>query len=214
MVRYDRPSIVLAVFLSSLAGFVDAIGFLHLGGFFVSFMSGNSTRLAVAVEDSNWHEARIAGGIIAMFVSGVILGSFSGHFAGHWRRPVVLCLQTLLLIVAAWLHRIDLAVPGTAAVALAMGVENTVFQRDGEVSIGLTYMTGTLVKMGQRLAGALLGGPLFAWVPYLVLWLGLAGGALAGAWSFQTWGLDALWVSASLAASLTLTAWMMGPREA
>ena len=49
MIRY-RPSIRLfAALLSGLAGFVDAIGFIKLGGFFVSFMSGNSTRLAVAL---------------------------------------------------------------------------------------------------------------------------------------------------------------------
>ena len=32
---------------SALAGFVDAVAFIQSGGFFVSFMSGNSTRMAV-----------------------------------------------------------------------------------------------------------------------------------------------------------------------
>ncbi|MEC8456884.1 MAG: DUF1275 family protein, partial [Pseudomonadota bacterium] len=36
----------LALLLAGLAGYVDSLGFLHLGGVFVSFMSGNSTRLA------------------------------------------------------------------------------------------------------------------------------------------------------------------------
>ena len=56
--------------------------------------------------------------------------------------------------------------------ALAMGAENAVFERDGKVSIGLTYMTGTLVKVGQRLTGALFGGDRFAWAPYPLLWRG------------------------------------------
>jgi uncharacterized membrane protein YoaK (UPF0700 family) len=33
-----------------------------------------------------------------------------------------------------------------------------VFQRNGDVGVGLTYMTGTLVKTGQRIAAALTGG--------------------------------------------------------
>lgn len=33
--------------------------------------------------------------------------------------------------------------------ALAMGAENNVFERNGEVSIGVTYMTGSLVGSGS-----------------------------------------------------------------
>ncbi|MFJ5369898.1 DUF1275 family protein, partial [Bosea sp. CER48] len=47
MMRYDRPAMGLAFCLSGLAGFVDALGFLSLGGFFVSFMTGNTTRLGI-----------------------------------------------------------------------------------------------------------------------------------------------------------------------
>ena len=35
--------------------------------------------------------------------------------------------------------------------AVAMGAENGVFNRDGEVSIGVTYMTGSLVRFAQKL---------------------------------------------------------------
>ncbi len=55
--------------------------------------------------------------------------------------------------------------------AMAMGAENIVFERNGEVSIGVTYMTGSLVKLGQRMVVALLGTDRLGWVPYLYLWL-------------------------------------------
>ena len=44
----SRRNVALACALSALAGYVDGIGYLHLGGLFVSFMSGNSTRMGVA----------------------------------------------------------------------------------------------------------------------------------------------------------------------
>jgi hypothetical protein len=39
----SRRNILLACALSALAGYVDAIGFLHLGGLFVSFMSKSAS---------------------------------------------------------------------------------------------------------------------------------------------------------------------------
>ncbi|WP_372707772.1 DUF1275 family protein [Brevundimonas sp.] len=40
MKDYSRKGVMLAATLSALAGYVDAVGFMTLGGFFVSFMSG------------------------------------------------------------------------------------------------------------------------------------------------------------------------------
>ena len=54
MKDYRRRDIALAASLSAIAGYVDAIGFLKLGGFFVSFMSGNSTRLGVGAATGHW----------------------------------------------------------------------------------------------------------------------------------------------------------------
>jgi uncharacterized membrane protein YoaK (UPF0700 family) len=207
MHRHRKRDIAVAVGAASLAGFVDATGFLSLGGFFVSFMSGNSTRLAVGLAGIP-AEALIAGRLIGCFVLGVIAGSLIGAAARRMRRPVVLLLVALLVAVGAMLAGTseDLAV---LFVAAAMGAENTTFERDGEVSIGLTYMTGTLVKLGQRLAGAIMGGPKLAWGPHLMLWLGLVGGALTGAGVWPLFGLSGLWIAVVGAVMLAGASWLI-----
>jgi uncharacterized membrane protein YoaK (UPF0700 family) len=42
-------------------------------------------------------------------------------------------------------------------IVLAMGLENAVFQIEGGAGLGLTYVTGALVKVGQLAALALRG---------------------------------------------------------
>ena len=87
--------------------------------------------------------------------------------------------------------------------AFAMGAENTVFAEDGEVRIGLTYMTGALVKLGKRLTAALFGEDRGGWAPYLLLWLALAAGAALGALSYRWFGVAALWAGALAMALLS-----------
>ncbi|HEY4344536.1 MAG TPA: YoaK family protein [Parvibaculum sp.] len=205
MTRHDRRTQILAACLSALAGYVDALAFIKLGGFFVSFMSGNSTRLAVGLAEGSAH-ALVAGAIIASFVLGVALGTLTGQAAKERRRPAVLALVAALLAAAAALSAADMTGAAIFAMALAMGAENAVFEREGEVSIGLTYMTGTLVKLGQRIVSALLGGDRFAWLPYLLLWMGLVLGAAIGATVYLHIGMNGLWVAAGAAAALAIAA--------
>ena len=205
MTRYDKRVQALAIGLSALAGYVDAIGFIHLGGFFVSFMSGNSTRLGVGlIERTN--DAALAGGLIALFVTGVVVGSFVGGSAKAHRRPAVLILVALLLFNAASSAATGSTEAAVVAMVLAMGAENAVFEHDGELHIGLTYMTGTLVKFGQRVAAAIMGGPRFAWASYGLLWAGLVAGAVAGAASFAWIGLATLWPAAAFAGIFAMIA--------
>lgn len=209
MHRYQRPLIAIAVALAALAGFVDAIAFSALG-FFTSFMSGNSTRMGVALGGHELGDAAIAGALLLAFLAGVIAATVVAHAFVARRKVAVMALVTILLLLAASLagplsDRIDLLL-----VAAAMGAANGVFARDGEVTIGVTYMTGSLVKLGQKLAAALIGdSDRWGWLPYLALWAGFAAGAVMGAGGFIQLGMSALWVAVGGAAVLTgVVAWV------
>jgi uncharacterized membrane protein YoaK (UPF0700 family) len=84
-----------------------------------------------------------------------------------------------------------------------MGLENTAFQVEGGTGQGLTYMTGTLVKVGQLAAAALTGGRRWAWLPNLLLWAALVAGAVCGARAYRWINLAALWFAAGLALALS-----------
>jgi len=161
----SRRNVVLACALSALAGYVDAIGFLHLGGLFVSFMSGNSTRMGVSLADAHWQSAAEAFGLIGLFVIGAAAGSLIVLGRGANRQAAVLLVEALLLAAAAIAYRFGLLNVAIAAIVLAMGLENAVFQIDGGAGLGLTYVTGALVKVGQLMATALTGGARWAWRP-------------------------------------------------
>jgi uncharacterized membrane protein YoaK (UPF0700 family) len=199
----SRRNIGLACALSALAGYVDGIGFLHLGGLFVSFMSGNSTRMGVSLAEGKWSNAAEALGLIALFVIGAAAGSLIVYGRGANRQPWLLLAEALLLAAAALCYSFGLSNLAIAAIVLAMGLENAVFQIDGGAGMGLTYVTGALVKVGQLLAEALTGGPRWGWAPNLLLWAALVAGSLCGALGYHWINLAAIWFAAATALALS-----------
>ncbi len=205
MDSYSWQNKALAVGLSALAGFVDAIGFMASGGFFVSFMSGNSTRLGVGIPDLS-STVLVASALIGVFVVGVAAGGVLGHVARLRARPVILLLIASVLAAAALAehgHHLWAALP---LLAFAMGAENAVFVRDGETRVGVTYMTGALVRIGHALAGFATGQRRSGWIPYAVLWLGLVAGAVGGAIAYSELRAGGIWIASGAAALLALCA--------
>src|SRR3982075_1192512 len=195
----SRRNITLACALSALAGYVDGIGFLHLGGLFVSFMSGNSTRMGVSLAEGHWSSASEALGLVALFVVGAAAGSLIVLGRGVNRQPWVLLAESSLLAAGALCYAFGLPNVAVVAIVLAMGLENAVFQIDGGAGLGLTYVTGALVKAGQLIAAALSGGAHWGWFPNLLLWGALVTGSLCGALAYHWLGLAAIWFAAGAA---------------
>lgn len=216
-----RGERVLACSLAGTAGFVDAVGFLELGGYFVSFMSGNLTRLAVSGAEFDVAGIALVGGILTAFFAGAMLGAAVTRIAarrlvalpdegldpggrefrratgaGRERvvRTVALGCVALLLAVAAVVHTVAPGVVAMACIAAAMGAMNSVFTNAGEVRIGLTYMTGAVVKSAHRLVDVLAGGPWRPLVQNVSLWVSLLVGGVFGAWAQLTVGGPALWI--------------------
>src|SRR5581483_8908976 len=77
------PGSVAAVALAGVAGFVDAAGFLTLGGVFTAHMSGNSARLGVRLGQGDLSAALPMLAAIALFVVGVAGGALASEL---WTR--------------------------------------------------------------------------------------------------------------------------------
>src|ERR1700687_5856662 len=199
----SRRNVALACALSALAGYVDAIGFLHLGGLFVAFMSGNSTRVGASLSEGQWSSAAASLGLIALFVIGAAAGSLIVLGRGVNRQPWILLAEAVLLAIAALCDAFGFSNAAVAAIVLAMGLENAVFQIHGGAGLGLTYVTGALVKVGQLAAVALTGGDRWAWAPNLLLWAALVAGSLCGALAYYWINLAAIWFAAGAALALS-----------
>jgi len=210
----SRRNLVLACTLSGVAGYVDGIGFIHLGGLFVSFMSGNSTRLGVSLADGNWMNVIEALALIGVFVVGAACGSLIVRRLGRYRQAFVLLLEALFLAAAGTSYHLGWPLLPIGMIVMAMGLENAVFEVEGGTGIGLTYVTGTLVKVGQGIAALLSGGKRWSWLPNLLLWAALVIGAATGTLAYQRFSLAAIWFAAAVVLAVgAIAAMIQSPRH-
>lgn len=205
MILNDRQRRSFAMALAGMAGFVDSVGFLSAQGYFVSFMSGNTTRLGVALGTAP-ADALVPALLITGFIAGVTGGALLSDRAGNLRKPAVLALVTALLTMASLARLLDHPAMMMATLVLAMGALNNTFQRDGEVTVGLTYMTGALVKLGIGLAGWISGKRAGGWTSWAQLWMGLLAGAVLGAFLQDRLPMGCLWIASAWCALMVAIA--------
>ena len=173
--------------LAGLAGVLGATAFTHSAGYFVTFMTGNAQRAVLGYVRHDVWLSITAGLLMVCFVAGVVVASVCRrHFwAGHPHGPTV--LTTLSLIAATVVDVIDegwqeaqLDFAPIMLVVFGVGALNTSFVKDGEVSVPLSYVTGTLVKMGQGIERHIAGGKAADWLGYFLLFASFVVGAAAG----------------------------------
>ena len=183
--------LVLLWLLALLAGAVDARGIVLLNDIFLSFMSGNSTMLAVNLARADWAKARLIGLIVGVFVLGAAAGQAVAEVSGRWRLSVVVAVVTVLLtasLAAPLLPPLLVAPPILRPATLpilmltfAMGALNAAMAHAGAVTVSITFVTGALVRFGQGLGALLVGRSSgFLWLAQVVPWSGLVAGAILG----------------------------------
>ncbi|ODT76418.1 MAG: hypothetical protein ABS76_31155 [Pelagibacterium sp. SCN 64-44] len=191
----------LGLLLTAAAGFADAVGFIELGGHFISFMSGNTTQLGNALVEGLWPVARMTGSLVLLFFLGSLAGSLAAIWAGpRWGSAAVTAL--VLVSFAGTLALAGLGLPAQQfmlVLATGAGAQNAILPSVGSVRLGTTFVTGTLFTAGQDLARALCGqAPPWRWAQHMLVWASLLAGALLGAGGHQQFGLGALWGPAVL----------------
>jgi uncharacterized membrane protein YoaK (UPF0700 family) len=147
------------------------------------------------------------------------LGSFTGtllvQFAGRLARQLVFGVVAAALAIIIGFTRLSLLSGGAAiaAISCTMGVMNSAFSRVGAQSVSLTFVTGTLSRVGSHLALAAKGAPLAEaqgpWDTHLRraillarVWAGFLAGALLSGAATPRFGALVLLAPALLLAAL------------
>src|SRR5277367_5823176 len=189
-----RNAELLAAALALIAGFIDAYGMISYG-VFVSFMSGNTTQTGYQAAEGAFGPASLSALAILFFVVGSFAGTLLVQAAGRLaRRAVFGVVAAALAEVVGLSYFGSLSVGfGIAIVSAAMGIMNAALSRVGAQAVSLTFVTGTLSRVGSNLALALRRAPLAdaqgPWDTHLRramllarIWVGfLAGALLSGA---------------------------------
>jgi uncharacterized membrane protein YoaK (UPF0700 family) len=190
--------------LTAVGGFIDAVGFIQLGGFFTSFMSGNTTELGVGLAHIGPYEIFLPFLLLLLFFIGGFAGSLLSLRNKRHTVTHVLGLTLALLILAAVFsaHSPHYAITLLAA---AMGAQNAVLTPVGSVRRGATFITGTLFTSAQDLARAVYGQvPAWRFTQNLMVWAVLAAGAVSGALADNFLGLYSLYVPALVIGAMFL----------
>lgn len=195
-----------ALSLAGLAGWVDAIAFVHWSGIYVSFMSGNSTTFGVSLFEGAWSTAVPIGAVLLGFVIGVMVGEWVAQTGRRFGHALVLFTEALFLFAAAGVTALDrgLWLPAVL-LTMGLGVQNATIYQVGGVSLAVSYVTGTMVHIGRGLANAISrAGPWRAPLPYAALWTCLISGAAAGAATARYSAIAAITVAATVALTFAI----------
>lgn len=136
--------------VAMVAGYVDAYG-LRAFHTYVSFMSGNTTEFGSMIGQGRLVVASALA--ILFFVWGSGAGTYLPH--SRLRHPRQLLLGLVAVLVAA--VGVSKAGPTDAyaciaTLGFAMGAMNTTLTGIGAESVGLTFITGDLSRIGSHLA--------------------------------------------------------------
>lgn len=182
--------VVFDLIMTIVAGFLDAIGFSYLSGFYVSFMSGNSTGLGVALAHGKTEVAIASATVIGSFLFGAFAGSLLVFDRGLAATQIVLRVEAVLLLLSALLVGHMAGAAGLVPVCVAMGMQNAVPRSVAGVEIGRSYVTGALFGLGKASAMSIRDRRhLREAAAHASSWVALIVGAISGSLALNAWGL-------------------------
>ena len=213
---------VVALTLAVITGYVDAVGFTHMFGVFVANQSGNVILFGIGLGDTDWNAVWRPSLAMLGFVLGVVLGLLLARRIAEGRRaPTLLAIEAVLLLAVA-AGAGDLAgrttpFAGLQAVLLllassvAMGVQTDVIRRVAQVSVATTYSSGTIMKIGDELAGVVVHARLSPAARRALIVMGAVvvayvAGAAGGTAVVDHFG-HGLWVGAGVCALIGVWIW-------
>ena len=189
-----------AALLAGIAGYVDAICYLRLGGAFAANMTGNLVEVGLAAAQGQWRLAIWCTSLLVAFVIGVLAARLV--LRTHHSARISLLLEAAIILVAA---SGDLGVAAVPVLAAAMALQNEAVTH-GIVALNVGFITGDLQRVGERLVGGAPGEPRKRDTQaslLLTILVFYAAGAAIGALA-AVWGAAALILPAAVLAGAAL----------
>lgn len=162
------------LFLVSIAGLTDAAFYLHSKDLLGVYVTGDTSKLAQFLQKGDLQKVFPLVGLMIAFLASTTIAAWLGNRLGKHRASLLL-LIVALLIFAAWpATEPEYIYSSVLLLVIAMGTLNQVCGQEP----GITFITGTLVKLGRALAG----GDFRQSLPLALRWFVWFTAALAGAW--------------------------------
>jgi uncharacterized membrane protein YoaK (UPF0700 family) len=190
-----------AALLAGIAGYVDAICFLRLGGAFAANMTGNLVEVGLVAAQGQWADAAWCVSLLLAFFLGVLAARLI--LRTHQSPRLSLLIEAAIIIAAATGLLGIAAVP---ALAVAMAMQNEAVTH-GIVGVNVGFITGEIQRLGERLVAETVPGqpgnretqaPIV-----LTILVFYAAGAAAGALAAR-WNAAALILPAAVLAAVAL----------
>ena len=190
-----------AALLAGIAGYVDAICYLRLGGAFAANMTGNLVEVGMGIAAEQWVWAAWCASLIAAFLAGILAARL---LLRTHRSPRLSLLIEAGMIAAAATGEFGFAAVPVLAAAMAMQNEAVTH---GVVAVNVAFITGDIQRLGERIVAETMPGerPKREGQRRLILTILVcyALGAAAGTLSTR-WGAAALILPAAVLAGAAL----------
>ena len=159
-----RGKVAVALSLTVVGGFVDAVGYIALFEVFTSNMSGNSVHVGMYLGQRNWMELLRPLCAIMSYVVGMAVTRIAVGIAGRvgLRRIASFTFAAEAVLLALFAHATPRMHLGqivdqqsaayfslVALLAFAMGVQTATLTHIGPLTVYTTFVTGTLTKLTE-----------------------------------------------------------------
>ncbi|MEI6106437.1 MAG: YoaK family protein [Opitutae bacterium] len=188
--------------LTTIAGVINAVGFLGVHHQALTHMTGTVTVLGMELAQANYGVAFHALAILTAFflgclISGVVISQ--GRLKLGRRYGLALSLESIALFLSVFFLRRG-ANAGDYLAALACGLQNAMVSSYSGSTMRTTHITGMITDLGIA-CGHFMRGATVDWFHfrlYGVLFLGFFAGGLFGAMGYNHFGYNTLLFPACL----------------
>ncbi len=164
-----RGKVAVALSLTAVGGFVDAVGYIALFQIFTANMSGNSVHIGMYLGQRDWPNLLRPLCAVVSYFAAVALTRIMIEIAGrHGVRRIAsftLAAEALLLVLftraSPAMHlgqivgqRSPAYFVLVALLAFSMGVQTATLTHVGTLTIYTTFVTGTLIKLTESFTRA------------------------------------------------------------